>query len=488
MIDLDKGFLAIDLGASGGKAVLGKIKKNKLEFIEVHRFENIPLELKNNIFWDFNNLYRNVIISLRKAGELENVHVESVGIDSWGVDFGLVNIDGFLLCNPFHYRNAFNYDFMERVFEILPKEEIFKRCPTQFQPFNSLYQLYGLKRINRSAYEITGNVLSIPSLFYYFLTGKTFYEYTFATTTQMYNYEEKNWDDYLLDKLSLRNDFLPEILPPGTNLGKPLKAIKNEIGCEPDFICVPTHDTGSAVSAIPMDYRDTMFISSGTWCLTGIVTEKPVRKTEVMKYNLANEGMWEEKNRLLANSTGMWLIQKLLKEWNSKNSDFDFSVLTEMAGKSKGFKSFIDVNNKKFMKPSSMENAIKEYIDTDLSRGEIVRLCLEGLAFDSRKTRELLEDLTDRKMNKIHIVGGGIKNDIFCQMVANANDKLVQTGPAESTAMGNIITQMISGGYLKDLNEAHDLIKNSIEIKTYTPEDAYLWNDFYSIKSMEGTR
>ena len=194
---------------------------------------------------------------------------------------------------------------------------------------------------------------------------------------------------------------------------------------------------------------------------------------------MANEGMWEERNRLLANSTGMWLVQELLREWNSEGGNYDFSSLVQMAKEAKGFKSFIDVGDESFIKPNSMENAINEYTATDLSRGEMARLCLEGLALDSRKTRELLEDLTNKKMDKIHIVGGGIRNDLFCQMVADANDMVVQTGPAEATAMGNIVSQMISRGFLKNLDEAHDLIKNSIQIRKYSPKSSSKWNDFY---------
>ncbi|AKI97050.1 rhamnulokinase [Kosmotoga pacifica] len=478
-----KGFLAIDIGASGGKSLLGIFDGEKLELKEIYRFPNIPVVVNGHTHWDILCLYNNVLECIKKAARIPGIELDTVGIDTWGVDFGLLDKDGFLLGNPFHYRNMFKTNVMEHAINKVGKEWIFKRAPAQFKPFNTLYQLIAFKERQLSYLEKAHTLLMMPSLFSYFLTGEKVIEFTMATTTQLYNPFHNIWDKEILDIFGIP-DILPKIVPSGTILGtintRNFEWLKNDV----KVVLPASHDTGSAVASIPTDDPGVMFISIGTWAVEGVILDEPMISEKVIQLNFANEGCHGRRYRLLQNITGLWLIQELLRKWKEKNHNLDYKVLEELAKNAPPFQGMIDPDSHEFQNPDDMEVAIvknaKELSGkTPRSNGEIVRIALEGIALKTRLIKDQLEMLTGRKIDKVHMIGGGVKNKLLCQLIANATNLPVETGPIEGTAIGNIIVQMIASGYLRDLKEGHEIIRRSFNFEIFEPQQGQHWNDMY---------
>lgn len=479
-----KGFLAIDIGASSGKSLLGVFNGKKLELIEIHRFPNIPVEINGYTYWDILYLYNNVLESIKKAAKASEVELETVGIDTWGVDFGLLDKSGFLLGNPFHYRNMFKTDVMERVIDKVGKEWIFKRAPAQFKPFNTLYQLIALKEMLSPYLKSARTLLMIPSLLSYFLTGKKVIEFTIATTTQLYNPHHNTWDKEIMEVFGIP-DILPRVVPSGTILeiinSKNFKWLKNNV----KIVLPASHDTGSAVASIPDDKSRIMFISIGTWAVEGVFLDKPMISEKVIQLNFANEGCYDGCYRLLQNITGLWLIQGLLGKWKEKRHNLDYKTLEELAKNAAPFQGMIDPDSHEFQNPDDMEVAIIKNSrrisgKTPQNDGEIVRIALEGIALKTRLIKDQLEMLTGKNLDKVHMIGGGVRNRLLCQLIANATNLPVETGPIEGTAIGSIIIQMIAAGYLKDLKEGHEIIRRSFDFEVFEPQQEQYWNDMFA--------
>jgi rhamnulokinase len=466
-----KGFLAVDIGASGGKAFVGRYDGERLSIEEVSRFANRPVSVNGQTHWNILSLYDNTLESIMKAID-SGVELKSVGVDTWGVDFGLLDGSGELLGNPRHYRDMFGDDSMEYAVGLAGRDWLFERSPTQFQPFNTLFQLISMKRRGCGALKAADSLLPISSLISYFLSGEKLTEFTFATTTQIFDPVAGDWCEEIIDLFSLPDIFTP-IVPAGTVIGRVTPSLSSELSTNLKVVLPATHDTASAVASIPLSGR-TMFVSAGTWCLEGVVLDEPVLDREVLELNFANEGCYGGKYRLLKNATGLWLVQELLREWKAKDPSLDYPSLVRMAGEARPFSGKIDVESPRFKKPLSMERAIlqecAEIGSVPSTRGEIVRTALEGIATMTELTRKELERLTGR-IDGLHIVGGGVKNQLLCQLIADFTGLPITAGPVEGTAIGNIIVQMFALGELKDPGESIELLKRSFEMRSYEPRN-----------------
>jgi len=451
-------FLSIDIGASGGKAFVLSYTRNKIKIEEVYRFSNVPVEINGIAYWNILNLYKDVLEAIKIS--VEKWDIDSLGIDTWGVDFGLLDKNGFLLGFPLHYRNAYKWNAMEYVLNKVERSWIFERSPTQFQPFNTIYQIVEMKNLGMSSIDCADTLVGIPSLFVYFLTGQKAIEFTFATTTQLYNPSLKNWDPEIARALNLP-DIFPQIVNPST--------IADEVklfGKKLKVIFPPTHDTGSAFACV--DDKDAMIISAGTWFLEGILSKEPVKNESVLRYNFANEGCIDGGYRLISETTGMWLIEELRRKWK-----VEYEALIEMAKNAKPFKGMIDVNSYDLQKPDDMEIAIIKESDKFgkhiESRSEVVRTAFEGIAQKTKWSLERLEEVSGRKMKKIRMLGGATRNKLICQFISNATNLPVEAGPIEATAIGNGLSQMIAMDVI-DLEDIPELIERSFEINRYEPK------------------
>ena len=464
-----KSFLSIDIGASGGKAFLGKYNGKKLSLEEIRRFENTPIVVNGHLKWHMNDLLKKVIHVIKIAAHAEN-DFSSVGIDAWGVDFGLIDRNGNLLEMPYHYRDSITSGIMEKVLDIIPKEKIFQLTLTHFQRFNTIYQLVALKERKTYALEKATCLLMIPNLFMYFLTGKKACEFTIATTTQLYNPSKQNWSKEIINTLDLPEIF-PDILNSSTVLGK---LRKNVASMDIDVVNVATHDTASAVAGIPLKNNNWIFISTGTWFLVGIESDKPVLSYKVMELNFTNEGCLDGGFRLLKNITGLWTLQQCLKSWREKNPTLSYNDLENMAKKSKSLKYIVDINDPSLTNPKNMPEAVvnlckktKKIVPNTV--GEIVRLLLESIAYGVKQTVDELALITRKNFEGIHMVGGGTKNALLCQMISNTTELPVIIGPTEAASVGNVLSQMIAEKEFSNISEGRECVRNSFEFKVYHP-------------------
>lgn len=478
-------FLAFDLGASSGVAVLGKLEEKKLHIKEIHRFENNPVKMSNHLYWDF----LRIIYEIKKGmhicfNECKN-GIDSIGIDTWGVDFGLIDQRGSLLSNPYHYRDSRIDNIIMESADIVDKRELFYRTGNQPAQYNTVYQLISMKKCEDKILDICDKLLMFPDLINYVLTGEICSEYTEATTTQLYNFNIKNWDDEVLSKIRLPLRIFPEVVMPGTLIGNLREEICHELSISKvPVVSVASHDTASAEAAVPYDGEDCVFISSGTWSLLGTQTEYPIVNDRVYEYSFTNEGSASGKNLLLKNIMGLWLMQECRREWNSSGLNLDFDIITELSKYSPPFRSLVDPDCIKFFHPGNMIKKIQDFCketnqDVPKTAGEIARCIEESLAFKYRWSIEKLEEITEKKIKAIHIVGGGAKDSLLCQFTANATGKKVIAGPVEASAIGNLLLQAKAIGAIGSLSEGKKIIKNSFDIKEFMPEDIEIWENNY---------
>jgi rhamnulokinase len=478
-------FLAFDLGASSGRAILGTLDQRKISLKEVHRFENSMLHIHGNFYWNVFSLFEEMKTGLSKCTSEMKIAPESIGIDTWGVDFGLLDNAGKLIGIPYAYRDNRNISAMDEVFRIIPKEEIYKLTGIAMWPFNTLYQLYAWKRDQSDALGIAKTLLFMPDIFNWLFSGVRSTDYTFASTSQLINPYTRNWESFLFDKLSLPLPIMNEIIEPGTAIGKLLPELSWQMNLKDlEVVAVGSHDTASAIVSVPATDNDYAYISSGTWSLMGIESEIPVISEKTLKYNLTNEGGVERKIRLLKNIMGLWLLQECRRVWSEKGKDFTFPDLVSMAQKAEPFMSIIDPDYMKFYNPADMIAEIKSFCTmtgqpVPSEPGQFVRIILEGLAFKYRMVLDQLREVTGKKLGKIHIIGGGSQNDLLSQFSANATGVPVITGPVEATAIGNLMIQAMAKGYVGSLDEIRNVVRKSFELKTFLPENQTEWEEAY---------
>ncbi|WP_276352039.1 rhamnulokinase [Cohnella caldifontis] len=477
-------ILAFDLGASSGRALLGRLTDRRIETEEIHRFPNDPVQVGDRLHWDILRLYHEI-----KQGLLKTKHLgaapASLGIDSWAVDFGFIGSDGGLLGNPYHYRDRHTDGMMEKLFAEIPASEVFARTGIQFLSFNSIFQLYALKRAGNPLLSQARHFLMIPDLLRYFLTGEMYNEFSNATTTQLYNPKSGDWDRELLNKLGIPGAWFGKVLQPGSAAGVLRASVREEldIGAIP-VIAVAEHDTGSAVAAVPALDRSFAYLSCGTWSLLGTEVDQPVIHETARQLNFTNEGGAYGTYRLLKNIMGLWILQETRREWEREGRGYSFPELVELAGQAKPFGAFIEPDDDLFLPPGDMPERIRQYCLRTGQRppegpGEIARCILESLALKYRYVLELTEKLSNQSFGGLHMVGGGIHNALLCQWTANAIGKPVWAGPAEGSAIGNLAVQWIAGGQFRDIAEARRVIRDSFPVAEYEPAQASEWQEAY---------
>ena len=486
-----RNFLAFDLGAESGRAVLGSLDGGRLTLQEKHRFQNPTGRMNGHLYWNLLGQWEELKTGLKKAGvephqdQKRPIEIHGIGVDTWGVDFGLLDRNGEVLANPFHYRDPQTDGTMERAFARVPRQEIFKATGIQFMQLNSLYQLLAMKESRSKALECADTLLFMPDLFNYLFTGQRKSEFSIATTSQMYDTRQKTWATELLRQLDLPTHILPEVIASGTKLGALRREVAEECGVEPMPVIAPAcHDTGSAVVAVPAQSVDWCYISSGTWSLMGVELEAPIINEKSLRYNYTNEGGVGGTIRFLKNIMGLWLVQECRRHWQREGHDHTYSELTQMAERAQPLAAVIDPDHKPFLSPGQMPLKIVEFCRKSgqrppTSRGEFIRTCLESLALTYRKTLEGLEDVLGRRIGTIHIVGGGSQNELLNQMTADACRRPVVAGPVEATAIGNLLVQAMAVREIASLVDARSVVQSSFEVKRYEPRDDRQWEEAY---------
>ncbi len=459
--------LAIDIGAESGRVMGVHFDGQCLTYEEIHRFPNMPVNVRGTLHWDILRLWGDVQTGIRKAS-----NAAALGIDTWGVDFAFLDRAGHLLSNPVHYRDQRTEGVPDWVHPKVPFKEIFARTGIQYMQINSLYQLASLVKNQDPLLDNAANFLMVPDLLYYWLTGVKTNEFTDATTSQCYDPRAGTWAFDLLEKLGIPTRLFGEITPPGQILG--------QFGSIP-AVLAPHHDTASAVVAVPTQTPNFAYISSGTWSLLGMELSHPVISDAALQANITNEGGYGGTFRFLKNIMGMWLIQESRRTWMAEGQEYSYDQLTRMAESEKPFRSLVDPDNPLFLLPGDMPGRIRQYCkETNQpvpeSVGAVARCIFESLALKYRHVLRQQITLTGQPVEALHIVGGGSLNTLLCQMAADATGIKVVGGPVEATALGNAIVQLIALGDLKSVAEGRELVRNSFQLSVYEPQDTASWD------------
>jgi len=469
-----KHYIAVDLGASSGRTMVGTLDNGKLTLAEMNRFWNGPTEIGGTLCWDFVHLFRNITEGIALAKKTYGDGLVSMGIDTWGVDSGLLDADGKLLGNPINYRDSRTVGMFEKVFEKVPKEEVFAQTGIQFMELNSLYQYMAMALEGSFQYRAADKMLFSPDLLSYWLTGRMVAERSIASTSQFYNPVTRDWAYDLLEKLGIRTDLFAELVDPGTVVG--------ETDGLP-VVAVGGHDTASAFAAVPVvEGEHCAFLSSGTWSLFGAELPEPVINEDVLAANFTNEVGVCDTVRFLKNLSGLWIIQELRRVWASEGHDYTWDEMAEMALLSAPFEFFIDPSDEVFLAPGDMAIRIQDVcVRTGQAKpekhGQILRAAYEGLALLYADTYGLLENLIGKHLDTLRIVGGGCQNRTLSQFAADATGRNVITAPVEATAIGNVVMQMLAMGEITSLAEGREIVRNSFahESKTYRPQNVDAW-------------
>ena len=478
-------FLAADLGAESGRVLIGKFDGEKIELQDVHRFSNGPVRILNSLHWDILRLFSEIKSGIQLAVKEFGTNVKSIGIDTWGVDYGLLDKDDVLLSNPYHYRDNRTDEMMEAVFSKVSRREIFELTGIQFMKFNTLFQLFSMSVNNSSILENARTLLMMPDLLNFWLTGVKASEFTDATTTQLYDPRKLTWSRDIFEKLELPISIMSDIIQPGSEVGKVLPFIQEEIGLPSIPVMAPgTHDTASAVAAVPAQIKEYAYISSGTWSLMGAEITEPIINEKSREYNFTNEGGVFGTFRFLKNIMGMWPVQECKRQWSSEGDDYSYEELTRIAAKASPFLSIFNPDHESFLSPGDMPGRIKEFCSSSgqsmpADRGGVIRMILEGLALKYRWTLEKMEETIGYKVKAIHVVGGGCQNNLLNKFTADATGLPVITGPIEATALGNILMQAVGIGSLSSLQDIRTVVGNSFELTTFEPGEKAQWDDAY---------
>ena len=473
-------YLALDLGAGSGRAILGRFDGDRLLLEELHRFPNDGVRVHGHLHWDVLRLFSEMKAGLAKAASHTPV---SLGVDTWGVDFALLDSSGALVGNPYCYRDARTNGVMEQAFAEVSREDIFNVTGLQFMEFNTLFQLYSMKGApskGGSALDSARTLLMMPDLFHYWFSGRPVCEYTDASTSQCLDPRRRAWATDLLSRLGLPTGILPEIVPPGTQLGELLPDVAGECGVgsigpgKMQIVVPASHDTASAVAAIPGRGDDWAYLSSGTWSLLGCETAEPLVTPAVLDRNFTNEGGAWGKTRLLKNICGLWLLEECRREWSRQGIDTSYDELCRAAEAAEPFRSVIDVDDPAFVPPGDMPARIAGHCarhgqPAPGTPGQFARCIFEGLALKYRLVLADLQQITGTAIRKLHIVGGGSKNALLCQYAADATGLAVEAGPVEATALGNVLLQAVASGRLTSSTEARDLVRRSVQLTSYEP-------------------
>ena len=474
-------FAAIDLGATSGRVILAEINNGKISFEEIHRFPDPIIQMQGHFYWDFPAIYKSVVEGLAKIASM-GIRVESIGIDTWGVDFAMFGKDGALLRLPYCYRDPHTTDAPEKFFERMPRKVLYEKTGIQIMNFNSVFQLDTLRRNECSALEAADKILFIPDALAYLLTGEQVTEYTIASTAQMIDPRTKEWDKDILEMLGLSAEKFGRMVMPGERIGVLTEEVQRltGLGAVP-VVAVASHDTGSAVAAVPMEDECSAYLSSGTWSLMGIESAEPIISERSFELNFTNEGGIEGTIRVLKNICGMWLLERCRAEW----PDMGYGELIAAAEGAEPFRSLINPDARCFANPESMTEAIKGYCAATgqpqpENVGEFVRCIFESLALRYRQVVEMLRELSPVAIERLYVIGGGAKNQMLNQYSANAIGIPVETGSSESTAVGNVMMQAKWVGVVETISEMRMMIRESLDdSKHYEPQQSEVWSEAY---------
>jgi len=481
--------LAFDMGASSGRALVGRLTegdngKSRLEVTEVHRFPNHAIQVGKHLHWDTLRLLHEMKKSIRFAFQ-KGYEPATFGIDTWGVDFGLLDANGELLGNPYHYRDPHTEGLIEEVSDLIGQRALFEQSGLQFMPFNTLYQLYAMVKAASPKLEVAKTLLLTPDLLAYLLTGVKSCEFTMATTTQLFDPGKQAWNVELMERLGIPSHLFLEPVQPGTIIGPLSPEVQEELGVPAiRAVSVGTHDTESAIAAVPAGDEPFAFLVCGTWSLLGTEMDGPLLSPETMELEFSNEGGVGGTYQLLKNIMGLWLLQECKREWDEQGKEIGFPELVRLAGQVAPFRSLVHPDDPRFFSPGGMADKIRSFCaETNQpipqSEGEIVRCILESLALRYRQALEQAEKLTGRVYGGLHMVGGGIQNELLCRFTANAIGKPVWAGPVEASAIGNMLMQLVALGECKDLKEARELVAASFPVDVYEPEADAGWAEAY---------
>ncbi|MCE5198560.1 MAG: rhamnulokinase family protein [Armatimonadota bacterium] len=468
-------YLAFDFGASSGRAVLGTIANGKLEMEEVHRFPNGPVMVNGCAYWDAFRLLEEIKQGIKLAVRAHGEEIAGIGIDTWGVDFGLLGPNDLLIEMPRHYRDSRTDGMIEKAGEIVPLSDIYAETGIQFMQFNTIFQLFAIAQSNPWMLDTAQSMLMMPDLFNFWLTGVKSNEFTIVSTSGMYDPKTGDWSRCLLERLGIPTHMLGKICRPGTVIGTLQASVAEETKAHAiPVVAVASHDTGSAVAAVPSDNPDSAYLSSGTWSLLGIECDQPIINEQSRALNFTNEG-GVGGVRFLRNVMGLWLVQECRRAWKEAGHEFSFGELASLAESAQPFRSIIDPDDESFLKPCDMPERIREFCKktgqpVPEDEGAVIRTALDSLALKYRWVISSIESLTGKTIPQINIVGGGVNNKLLCRLTADVTGKPVLAGPSEATAIGNILVQAMGLGQLNSLQECREIVRNSFDLDSYTPQ------------------
>ena len=477
-------MLAIDLGASSGRGIVGSFDGEKLTLKENHRFSNDPVILCGRMYWDILRIFHEIKQSIAKT-VLDGDAIRSIGIDTWGVDYALLDANGRMLANPTHYRDARTEGIVSYVGRFFAPSELYATTGIQCMNFNTIFQLAADLRDDGEIFKNATRMLNVPDLLNYFLTGNMANEYTILSTGALLDAHKRDYAKDIIAKAGIPQGLFGEIVQPGTSMGKLLPQVRGEVGkTDAEVLTVASHDTASAVIAVPTQEKEFLFISSGTWSLMGTELDAPKINAETEQYNFTNEGGVNNTIRFLKNIMGLWLIQESRRQWRREGKEYSFAELEMLAQEAKPFHCFIDPDHPSFVAPGDLPARVREFCQktgqyVPQTVGEVMRCIYESLALKYRYTAEVIGKLTGIRPRIIHVVGGGTKDGFLSQMTADACNLPVCAGPEEATAIGNLLVQLMAAGEAKDLSDARAIVAASFAPKHYTPKDIAAWDAAY---------
>jgi rhamnulokinase len=485
---VEKCFLAVDLGAESGRVIAGLLDGSQIRLEELHRFPNGPVNIVDTLRWDVLGLWSEIQTGLNKAAAKYGDSIVSVGVDTWGVDFMLLSKSGEMLGQPYCYRDKRTNGMLENTFRRVPRAEIFAQTGLQFMEINSLFQLLAMQQSDRPLLDQADKFLMMADVFHWLMCGSQVVEFTNATTSQCFHPVNRKWSYDLLRKLELPTGMFPEVVEPGTKLGRLRESVAKKNALPRLEVVTPaTHDTGAAIAAIPTEQTgkaNWAYISSGTWSLMGLELPHAVLTPRALELNVTNEGGIDGTYRVLKNIMGLWLVQECRRSFERAGQGIDYSTMTQLAERAAPFRSLVDPDDHEFLAPSDMPASLRQWCErtgqpVPDSQGALVRMCLESLALKYRMVLGWLEELSGTPVEVIHIVGGGSQNSLLNQFTANATGRPVVTGPVEATALGNVLLQARTAGEVSTLAQIRDVVRASSQMQRYEPQDAAHWKTAY---------
>lgn len=483
-MSIEKRYIAFDLGAESGRCVVGELRQDRLQLHEVHRFRSHTVSYNSELIWDILAIFEEMKTGLSHAAQQFGSVFDGISVDTWGVDYVLLDAAGRLLGYPYHYRSRRTDGMMDKASNLVSRKEIYNNTGIQFMQINTLYQLLAEKEQKLNLLSVADRFLLIPDFFLYLLSGIKKGEYTIVSTTQLSDPRRRDWSWELIRAFDLPEKIFPEVVEAGTRLGTllPELAAKTGIHAQTPIIAGASHDTAAAVVSVPSLQGSWAYLSSGTWSLMGVERDEPLINERTMERNFTNEGGVLGSIRFLKNIAGLWLIQECRRDWEESGKAYDYVELTRQASKVDPTGAWIDPNDVRFLQPGNMPQKIITFLkETNQTYrdeiGWITRCILESLAFKYRMTFKELEELTGQRIERLHAVGGGIKNELLCQMTADAINREVVGGPAEGTVVGNIGMQAIAMGHLAGIEELRKVVSRSFDLKVYEPKQPGYWEE-----------